>query len=246
MLAVLAAPAGATSDSYCQEQARKLVQAGAGNTNPANSRWTGARCYHEGQFNSENENTQNIEAARRNHPEARAVYYGTPPAEMGAATASIGRNQICITMPSQESKLTSRHRLREIEVYGGDGNYNADVVLTDNGSNYGSFLHFGDIRLGAGMQCVPGKGRFQNAVVGTEFPISLRPKLVGARIDASNPNHDCNQGGSSSTQEMRRASERAQGRCLQWHYAFRRMPHCAASGGSLAAVSCRIWVTVRN
>ncbi len=35
------------------------------------------------------------------------MYYGTPPAEMGTATASIGSGMICITMPSQEPKLTN-------------------------------------------------------------------------------------------------------------------------------------------
>jgi len=233
----------------------KLVEAGARKTgpeeNPLNSKWTGTRCYHDGQYISDNEAEQDAAENRRNHPEAKAVYYGTPPAETGTATASKGSGQICITMPAQDSRLTTRHNLRQIGVYGTEGNYNPDVSLSVGATPTrpgGNFLHFGNIRLEGGTHCVSGRGRFQNAMTGSEFPVSLQPATVGANIDASDPNTACEQSATNTITRAVIVRNIGNGQCLQRHYAFRKMAHCAGAGasGALDAASCRIWVMVED
>ena len=249
---LMAGQAGATSDAACQ--------AFANQTGWETGRWVdkgGGKgyCTTSGKYNQSNDQTQvqNDVRARFNHPQARAVYYGTPPAETGAATASKSGNQICIAMPSQEPKLTGRGNLKRVGVYGGDGYHDSGVVLTASGSGWGAFLHFGDMSIDRGRQCVNAKGRLQNAVVGTEFPVSLRVKTVWWIVDATDPNYNCTQslgGGHDGVNPLPPSPgyvrDSIQGRCLQRHYTFRKMSHCAGAGdsGAAAAASCRIWVQV--
>ncbi|MCY4256427.1 MAG: hypothetical protein OXE51_09995 [Gammaproteobacteria bacterium] len=206
-------------------------------------------------YNPPTPSQSEIEAnERRSHADARAVYYGTPPAETGTATASIRNNQICITFPAPPSELTGQGGIRTVGVHGGDGYHDSGVVLTESGNTWGTFLHFGDMWLDRGRQCIPAQGRLANAVAGTDFPVELRPKSAGRIVDATDPNRNCAQ----RTQTIDRnlnivpdlgfVRDSTQGRCGQRHYTFRKMAHCAGAGGSenQSAGSCRIWVTVAD
>ena len=238
---LVAAPVGASNNAVCQDI--------ADNTGWRTGTWNqrDTRCVMSGRLTQQQADIEAADALR-DHPEARAVYYGTPPAEMGTAEASIGSGMICITMPGQEPKLTTRRQFRTIEVYGGGGNHNPDVSVTESGQDYGHFLGFGQIQLQSGRQCVNGHGRFANAMVGSEFPVSLRPREIGRIVDATDPGRRClqqlSQGGAGSTASQ--IAQMASGRCLQRHYAFRKEAHCAGGGetAALEAASCRIWVQV--
>ncbi len=237
MATLIAAPVWATSNAYCQEHGRKLYDAGVGNTlgttttgNPLNSKWTGTRCYHDGQFASDNEARQNEANNRFDHPDARAVYYGNPPAEYDAARGLIGQNQICITFPNQPPELTARDNIKRVGVHGGDGYHDSGVVLTESGRASGSFLHFGDVSIDGGSRCVSARGRLANAVPGTGFPVELRVKTAGRRVDATNPGMRCPQSTVVSALDTWQSTTGA-GQCLQWHYTFRNMPHCVGAGG---------------
>ena len=262
---MVAAPVAASDDAVCQDIAN--------NTGWNTGTWIAAdnRCRMSGRNVQQQ---QQIEQAdeRRNHPNARAVYYGTPPAGSGTATASIERNEICITFPIQPSELTGQNDIRRVGVYGGDGYHDSGVALTDSGSkivsggaqgtsrdggirqsvrsNSGSFLHFGDMSIDGGRQCVSAKGRLANAVPRTEFPVELRPKTAGRIVDATNPGMNCQQSTGTRTGGTNPAflSQKAQGRCGQRHFTFRNEAHCAGAGGSgnSSAASCRIWVRVEN
>ncbi|MCY4168490.1 MAG: hypothetical protein OXE82_09460 [Rhodobacter sp.] len=242
---LMAAPVAASSDAVCQDIAN--------NTGWRTGTWIAAdnRCRMSGRNVQQQQQIEQADA-RRSHPEARAVYYGTPPGANDAATASIGRNQICINMPPQESKLTSKFGLRDIEVYGADGGYRREgeywhdpvTGQREDGiqSGFGQYVHLGTIQLQPGEHCVSGKGRIPES----EFPISLRPKMPQARVDATNPDLNCMQ--TQPRADTRLQDQWNMGRCMQTHVAFRKMSHCAGLGEATApaAASCRIWVTVGN
>ena len=264
---MVAAPVAASNNATCDDAA-KLAGWASGYWDD-----TAQVCRTHYPYNPPTPSQQEINAnERRNHPNARAVYYGTPPAETRIATASIERNEICITFPIQPSELTGQNDIRRVGVYGGDGYHDSGVALTDSGSkivsggaqgtsrdggirqsvrsNSGSFLHFGDMSIDGGRQCVSAKGRLANAVPGTEFPVELRPKTAGRIVDATNPGMNCQQSTGTRTGGTNPAflSQKAQGRCGQRHFTFRNEAHCAGAGGSgnSSAASCRIWVRVEN
>ena len=240
---MMASPVMASSNAVCQDIAN--------NTGWNTGTWdaTDNRCV----MSSRNvDQQQQIEQAdeRRSHPDANAVYYGTPPAESGMATAYIGRNEICITFPVQEPKLTGQGDIKLVGVHGGVGYHDSGVVLTENGSGFGAFIHFGDMYIDRGSQCISAKGRLANAVPGTEFPVALRPRSAGWIVDATNPGMNCVQSTGSRAGATNPAflRQQAQGECGQRHFTFRKMAHCAGAGesGNLIAGSCRIWVVVQN
>ena len=237
---VVAAPVAASNNAVCQDIANNTGwQTGTWIADDNRCRMSGRNVQQQQQIEQADE--------RRSHPDARAVYYGIPPAETGTATASIGNNQICITFPNQPSELTGQGNIRRVGVHGGDGYHDSGVVLTERGDAYGEFLHFGDMFIDRGRQCVSAKGRLANAAPGTDFPVSLRVKTVGRKMDATDPNRNCAQQASVRGGLVPAfAREQIQGRCGQWHYTFRKEAHCAGAGetASLSASSCRIWVSV--
>ncbi len=245
---VMAAPVAASNDATCDDAAKLAGWASGYWDNTAQV------CRTRYPYNPPTPSQSEIEAnERRNHSDARAVYYGTPPDETGTATASIGSNEICITFPPQEPKLTGQGRIKTVGVHGGDGYHDSGVVLTESGNAWGAFLHFGDMWLDRGRQCISAKGRLQNAVAGTEFPVELRPKTAGRIVDATDPNRNCAQRTQTTDRNLNIVpdpgfvGDSTQGRCGQRHYTFRKMAHCAGAGESenQSAGSCRIWVMVR-
>ncbi len=258
---LMAAPVWATSNAYCAQQARNINQANGGvqTTDPNLAKWTGTRCVFEGQYQASDLEADNwndrVDQAdeRRNRPDARAVYYGTPPAERGQHDASIGRNEICINIPSPPSQLTTGGRLRKIDVYAGDitreGEYWQDPVKGQSApgiqSGLGHYVLFGTIELYQGMECVTAKGKLQGAVQGTEFPVELRPQEPERRVDATDPNFNCAQ--TQPNNDPTLSNQWNIGQCLQTHVAFRKMSHCAGLDGThvQSAASCRIWVRVQ-
>ena len=111
----------------------------------------------------------------------------------------------------------------------------------------GRFLHFGDMRLDRGSQCVSAKGRLANAVAGTELPVELRPKSAGRIVDATSPSMNCGQPAVAGGNVIPAfPTNQAQGQCGQRHHTFRKEPHRAGAGGSRSAVGCRIMVRVLN
>jgi len=231
MMTLAAAPVAASSDAVCQDIAN--------NTGWRTGTWIAAdnRCRMSGRNVQQQ---QQIEQAdeRRSHPEARAVYYGTPPNGSGTAKASIRSGMICIDMPPQEPKLTSKFGLRDIEVYGADGGYTREGEYWQDPvkgegvdgiqSGSGQYVRLGRIPLQHGLHCVPGKGRFANADAGSEFPISLRPKMPQARVDATDPDFPCAQTQPGNTRPIN--NQWNMGRCMQTHVAFMKMSHCAGLG----------------
>ena len=243
MAMVVAAPVAANSNAVCQDIAN--------NTGWNTGTWdaTDNRCV----MSDRNvQQQQQIEQAdeRRNHPDAYAVYYGTPPAESGMATAYKSRNEICITFPVQEPKLTGQDNIKRVGVHGGVGYHDSGVVLTENGSGFGAFIHFGDMFIDRGRQCISAKGRLANAVSGTEFPVALRPRTAWRIVDATNPGMNCVQSTGTRAGAINPAflRQQAQGQCGQRHFTFSKKAHCAGAGESanLSAGSCRIWVEVQN
>ncbi|MCY4222940.1 MAG: hypothetical protein OXD35_14990 [Thiotrichales bacterium] len=246
---LVAAPVWASNDATCDDAAKLAGWASGYWDNTAQV------CRTRYPYNPPTPSQQEIEAdERRSHSDARAVYYGTPPAEIGAATASIGSGMICITFPPQESKLTGQENIKRVGVYGGDGYHDSGVVLTEGGSGFGAFIHFGDMFIDKGRQCIYAKGRLMNAGVGAEFPISLRVRNAGRIVDATNPSRNCAQRNHTTDRNLNIVPDpgfvrdSAQGRCGQRHYTFRKMAHCAGAGDaqSQSAGSCRIWVRVEN
>ena len=246
---VMAAPVMASNDATCDDAAKLAGW--------ANGYWdnTAQVCRTRYPYNPPTPSQQEIEAdGRRSHPDARAVYYGTPPAETGTATASIASGMICITFPTQETKLTGQADIKRVGVHGGDGYHDSGVILTEGGSGFGAFIHFGDMYIDRGMQCVSAKGRLANAVPGTEFPVALRPKDAGRIVDATDPNRNCAQRTQTTDRNLNIVPDpgfvrdSTQGRCGQRHYTFRKMAHCAGAGDarSQSAGSCRIWVMVED
>ena len=211
-----ASPVMASSDAVCQDIANNT----GWNTGTWNA--TDSRCVMSGRNVRQQQQIEQADGYR-NHPDARAVYYGTPPAANGAATASMGSGMICINMPSQDPKLTRRYELQWVNVRG-------------------NFTSVGRIDRDQGRQCIPGGWLFRNATVGSEFPVTLSPGSIGARIDATDPNMYCTQTQPANSTGV--GDEIADGRCLQWHYGFRKLSHCIGNGP--VAVSCRIWVEVEN
>ncbi len=240
---MMASPVMASSNAVCQDIAN--------NTGWRTGTWddTDGRCVMSGRNVQQQ---QQIEQAdeRRSHPDANAVYYGTPPAETGTATASIGQNQICIMFPTQPSDLTGQGNIKLVDVHGGVGYHDSGVVLTENGSGFGAFIHFGDMYIDRGRQCISAKGRLANAELGTGFPVALRPRSAGRIVDATNPGMNCVQSTGSRAGATNPAflAQQARGQCGQRHFTFRKMAHCAGAGesGNLSAGSCRIWVVVQN
>ena len=246
---VIAAPVWASNDATCDDAAKLAGWASGYWDNTAQV------CRTRYPYNPPTPSQSEIEAnGRHNHPDARAVYYGMPPAETGTATASIGQNQICIRFPDQPSELTGQDKIRIVGVYGGDGYHDSGVALTESGNAYGKFLHFGDMLIDRGRQCVSAKGRLANLDPntdrGAEFPVSLRVKNPGRIVDATNPGMNCQQSTGTRTGGTNSAflSQEAQGRCGQRHFTFRNEAHCAGAGGSgnSSAASCRIWVMVQD
>ncbi|MCY4153075.1 MAG: hypothetical protein OXE94_12700 [Aestuariivita sp.] len=247
---MIAAPVAASNDATCDDAAKLAGWASGYWDNTAQV------CRTRYPYNPPTTpSQQEINADnRRSNPDARAVYYGTPPDETGTATASIGSGMICITFPGQEPKLTGRNNIKRVGVHGGDGYHDSGVVLTESGDAYGKFLHFGYMYIDRAMQCVSARGRLANAVPGTEFPIELRPMSAGLIVDATDPNRNCAQRTQTTDRDLNIipdpgfVRDSTQGRCGQWHYTFRKMAHCAGAGGSEnpSAGSCRIWVSVEN